>query len=156
MKAKFGFIFSLFALLLVVTLTSCGTNLGTSIYLGAIKVNLDLSDTLSNSSKITGSFEKQGEALDDYYVLAYSNQLPKSSSYKEEVLFKVTKEQLEANSEVKFSIEINVDNMFPKDSESNTFYFVIHGNEFDTNSQLTYTTSDYTYSWSGSKVKLSW
>lgn len=157
------------SLSVLMTLTSCGgTTFDGKFYLGdafsslnAIVVEYKLNDSLETGSKISGKIKAQkNTVIKDSYFLAYSNTMP-SSSYSEQALLQVSKSQIEATKEgddyngVKFDLTLDLEKVFPKDIENKNVYFVIHALDWEPTNIQTYGYSKFSYTWEGSKVKLS-
>ncbi len=150
------------ALALMTCLSSCeGAVYNTNLYLGSVTLSYKINEVLEIGSKLTGNITATvGSTLNDSYILAYSNIAP-ASVYSETVLFEARKSQIESTKNgsnfvgVNFDLTLDLEKVFPKDSESKKVYFVIHGNEWDSKNVLTYNYSQFSFSWNGDKVKLS-
>lgn len=150
------------ALALMTCLSSCeGAVYNTNLYLGSVTLSYKINEILESGSKFTGNITATVDStLNDSYILAYSNIAP-ASVYSETVLFEAKKSQIEATKNgdnyagVNFDLTLDLEKIFPKDSENKKVYFVIHGSEWDSTKSTTYNYSQFSFSWDGNKVKLS-
>ncbi len=162
MKRKFLKAVSFCALTL---LTSCGSGstIDGTIYVGdgftklnAIVLKYKLNSVLEEGAKISGSISAQANAeVKGAYTFAYTTTSPLSASnYTENVLCRWEKDIITSVAEAKYELTLNLKSVFPGTEETNKMYFVIHTDDWKANDLMTYSYSDYTYSWDGDKVKI--
>lgn len=143
-------------------LVSCGANeIKSTLFMhsGDIKLNYNLSSELTSSSKITGTLEVgDNVTLSDYYNFGYTFEQPKMSTtnFTSTTFYVFKKSYLENNKTENFEISLeNIEQIFPKDSESSTVYFIVYEANFDFKDLATYSYSTISYSWDNDKVKIS-
>lgn len=147
----------------LVLLTSCGggTTIDGTMYIGdgftklnAIVLKYKFNSVLEKGTKISGSISAQANAeVQSAYTLSYTSNSPLSAdNYTENVLCRWDKEAVAV--EAKYELVLDLKKVFPGTEDTNKMYFVIHTDEWDRKNLMTYSYSDYTYSWDGEKVKI--
>ncbi len=156
-------LFKALGLSMLTLLTSCGggATIDGTMYIGdgfnklnAIIVKYKLNSVLEEGAKISGSISAQANAeVKSAYTLAYTSNSPLSAdSYTEYVLCRWDTEAVKA--EAKYELTLDLKKIFPGTEESNTMYFVVHTDDWSRTDLLTYSYSNYKYSWDGEKVKI--
>ncbi len=141
-------------------LASCGaSDISSTLFMqsGAVKLNYNISSELTSSSKISGNLEKTDSAtLSDSYYFGYTFSQPKMSStdFSCQAFYVFQKSSLEENNSVSFEASLDLEKVFPKDSETMTVYFVVYQSDFSFSDLATYSYSTISYSWDNDKVKI--
>ncbi len=152
---KFKLLPLLLVLLLSLFLVSCSSKVEITSYVDTVTVKYTRNSTLSSNDTLKGTITyNDTSSLKDYYIITYTYDYPyTSNSYTENTLLKVTKEELQVNSNYSFEITLDLEKMF--NANKNEVYIVIHSSEFDRTNIASYNVSTISYSWNGNKVEIS-
>ena len=154
----------LFASVSLMMLSSCGaSNVETTGYMGkkddstAIILKYTTYNVMSAPFKLKGSIQamEKCEIQEKYYLSYTYDSVYSSSSITEYGLGIFTKEQFDSNKSISFELNVDLEKMFPKTSETFKTYILFHGSDYKRSDPYTYYTSEFKYSWEDNKVKIS-
>ena len=164
MKRKYIYLF-----LTSILLSSCDSVRNYEIQFGygdgnkendRIGVDFKLSSIITPGYELKGTFYSEKEApIQENTLFSIVDSNPAmSSSYKENILFQFRKKDLTKNDDgshsMNFSVRFTNLEYYFEAVDDKTFFFFIHGEEFQIGNIYTYSALDYGYRFDGKKVTL--